>query len=127
MEVLIACLSVAGAIILVVVVLTLFFKLLDRLGRGDPGPIRRLDARGVLDPRLRVTIHMVDRAVMSDVRVLGTLLDVVDQGAPVQLREMLVVEHQDGRRSLIRARNVKSIEVPAPAGRAPDAPGVGRD
>ncbi|OJW04237.1 MAG: hypothetical protein BGO49_31390 [Planctomycetales bacterium 71-10] len=111
-------LGLSVSIILVVVALTLFFRLLTWASRtGVPESLRRYELRGVLDPRTPIAIHLLDGSVLKDVRLLGSLGDEVEKGAgvPYDLRAMLVVEHPDGRRTLIRAKNVKTIEMPPQA------------
>jgi hypothetical protein len=112
MDVAVACLGIAGSIILTVVLLTLFFRLLGRLDRRRPGDVERLEARSVLGPRQPITIRLVDRSVMADVRLLGTFAEEFDRRAPMPLRDMLIVAHPDGRRTLIRAKDVRSMELP---------------
>lgn len=107
--------SVVGAIVLGVVALATFFYLASRL-TGDPQESpRRVGIRRVLDDRTRAAVHLAAGAVIEDVRFVGHIsADSIKGGVPYELRGMVILEHPDGRRTLIQAKLIRQIEVPAP-------------
>ncbi len=120
MEVFVNTMGVVGAFVLGVMALTLYFKALGwlggRVGCKDEGPLG-VRVRGVLDVKTRVKVHMANGTVFEEVRLMGHLASRnVGKGGdfvPYGLGSLFILEHPDGRRTLIREKDVKMIEVPA--------------
>ena len=106
-------LSLVGPIVGAIVFLTLFFKLIGWFDARSA--VKRLPFKGVLDELTVATVHLVGGATIENVRVIGFTTD--PSGAkdmlPYELRGMVILEHADGRRTLIQAKTVRMIEVPA--------------
>lgn len=104
-----------------VVTLTLFFQFVGLVGRvfgGREAGVAPLRIRGVLDDGTRVKVRLLDGSVYEEV-LLGRLHSATGKGDyPIGIELMFVLEHPDGRRTLIREKHVKIIEAPAEPNKA---------
>jgi len=109
--------GVVTPIVLGVVSLTLFFRFVGLVGRlfgTREADVVSLRIRGVLDDETRVKVRLLDGTIYEDVLLLGSLRSASGKGDyPIGLASMLVLEHQDGRRTLVREKHIKLVEAPA--------------
>jgi hypothetical protein len=100
--------AVVGAIVGGIIVLTLFFKLIGWIERRGAKPV---SIRGVLDNKARCTVYTGGKTIEN------VLISFVDEapakGIPYQLRGWVVLEHADGRRTMLQAKTIRMIEVEA--------------
>src|SRR5688500_6364672 len=104
--------SVIGPIVGGIIILTLFFKLLGWIsGKSSPSP-RRVAFKGILDEHTLCTIHLGGGTTYENVRLIGFTDSSSAKGPfPYELNGMAILEHTDGRRTLIQAKNIRTIEV----------------
>ena len=108
-------LSVVGAIGLVVVsgiiVLAVFFQLLSRLSSGGGKP-DTLSVRGVLKQGTWAKVHMAGGEVFERVRFVGfTNTENIKTRLPYELNGMVILEDEEGRRMLVRAKGIRMIVI----------------
>jgi hypothetical protein len=100
-----------GAIVLGIVVLTVFFKVvgLFQVKMGAPALIKM---RGFLKDAAWINVHMAGGKILERVRFVGFTDHASGKGGhiPYQLLNMLVLESAAGKRILLRADVVKMIE-----------------
>lgn len=108
--------SVLGAIVLAIIVLTGFFKLVGWFDRRTAARARDVAFEGVLDDQTRATVHLGGGSTLEQVRLIGyTDLSTAKSPVPHELRNMVVFEHPDGRRTMVQARMIRMIAAPPPA------------
>lgn len=107
----------AVAFVGVVVALTLFYRGLSWLS-GDARP-EEIRVRGVLKKGTRVTVHMSGSKTFENVRFLGFTSQSMKTNLPFELAGMVVLEDANQTRFLIRAKDIRQIEVPPEAPRSP--------
>lgn len=102
--------SVVGPIVGAIIVLVLFAKLMSWLGSKGP---KRLAFKGILDEDTPATVHLTNGSTFENVRLVGFTDASHQKGAfPYELHNLLILQHPDGKRTLIPAKNVRMIEVP---------------
>lgn len=107
--------SVVGPLVVAIIVLVLFAKLLSWIGSKSP---KRFRFKGVLDEARECTVHLGNGTSLEHVRLVGFIDSASEKGGfPYELHNLLILEHADGRRTLIPAKSVRMIEVP-PGGTA---------
>ena len=112
------CASVIGAIVLGIMVLTIFFKLIGRLERSKSAvSIGRRALEGLFDEATVATVYLSEGTVLEDVRFVG----VTDASATKEphlheLNRMLILEHRDGRKTVVPPKAIRRIELPAAVG-----------
>ncbi|MFI4855174.1 MAG: hypothetical protein ACIAQF_09410 [Phycisphaerales bacterium JB065] len=104
--------SIVGAIM----ALAIFFKAMRwleyALNKGK-GPAK-FSLKGVLDRTTFVTVHVSGGEKYEDVRILGYTDSSAEKGiVPWELTGMVVLEHRDGGKTVISAKRIRSIEIPA--------------
>jgi hypothetical protein len=110
-----ATLSVVGPIVGAIIVLTLFFKLMARWSGDSKAKTRRFGFEGILDSHTKVTVHLVNGGAHENVRFVGFTDSQSTKGVfPHELRAMVILEEESGRRVLIPAKSIRMIEVPPP-------------
>jgi hypothetical protein len=104
--------SVVGPVVGGIVFLTLFFKLVGWIARKSTKGATRVALKGLLDDRTLCTVHVGNGKTFENVRLVGFIDASSGKGAiPYQLNGMAVLEHADGRRTLIQAKHIRMIEV----------------
>lgn len=109
--------SIAGAIgaVLVagVMVLQLFYNLLSWLAGKTSKPESML-VRGVLKKDSLATVHLAGGETYERVRFLGfTSPESMKMHLPGDLHDMVILEDEQKNRYLVRAKNIRTIVVPA--------------
>ena len=109
--------SIVGAVVLAIIVLTIFYRLLGWMSGDRDAKAMSMKLRGILDEKTPATIQMNRGATLTDVRVVGFTNAADFKGAfPYELGGMIILARPDGGRTLIRANQVRMIETgPAPA------------
>lgn len=116
--------SIAGAIVVVIVaaivVLTLFYRGLAWL-TGSSSKADTIAVRGVLKTETRATVHVSGKEPFERVRLIGyTNADSIKGRIPYELNGMIILEDEQKTRFLIRARDIRMIEVPPDTGSPQD-------
>lgn len=105
--------GVVGPIVGAIIVLTLFFKLLGWVGRGSASGTTRIAVKGIFDGNTSTTIHLSNGDTLEDIRILGfTKPPSIKEGFPHELSGMVILQHPDGRHTIIQAKMIRRIEVP---------------
>ncbi|GJM25430.1 MAG: hypothetical protein DHS20C16_18450 [Phycisphaerae bacterium] len=104
--------SVIGPIVGAIVVLTLFFKFLGLANRGTASRTTRIAVKGVFDGSTLSTVHLSSGNALEDVRILGFTDPSTSKVAfPHELGRMVILQHSDGRHTLIQAKMIRKIDV----------------
>lgn len=104
--------DVVIAIAIAIMVLTIFFKTVNWIGGMFNRSPAKFAFKGILDEKSLVTVHLTTGKSYEGVRLLGfTDTSSVKVDIPYQLHNMVILEHSDGRRSIIQAKSIRSIEV----------------
>ncbi len=107
-------LTIAGALVGVIVVLTLFFKVIGHFGSKGASNTERLNLRGVIDEQTKVTVHLSTGVTFENVLLIGfTRADDAKQAFPYELTGMTILKHLDGSKTLIQSKLIRMIEVPS--------------
>ena len=103
---------VVGSIVAGIMILTFFFKLInwiECLVKKNP---TRIAFKGVLNEQTRVTVFLANGTTFENVRLRGfTDTSSMKEHLPYELNNMVILEHANGRHSLIPARNIRIIET----------------
>lgn len=103
---------IIGSIVVAIMVLTIFFKLINWIGRIFEKSPARIGFKGVLNDRTLATVHLAAGAVLENVRLIGFTDGSPMKGhIPYELNNMVILEHTDGRRTIIQAKSIRMIEV----------------
>jgi len=104
--------SVVGPVVGGIVFLTLFFKLVGWM--SSKSAPNRIEFKGVLDDRTLCTVHVAGGTTFENVRLIGFTDSASEKGPfPYELHGMVILEHSDGKRTMIQAKNIRMIEVAA--------------
>ena len=110
--------AIAVAIVTAIVVLTLFYRGLDWLGRGDS--LDKISMRGVTKQGTRATVYVAGRKPFEHVRIVGvTDSREMKSNLPWELSGMVVLEDELATRFVVRAKDIKMIVVPSNGDRSP--------
>ena len=107
-----ATVSVVGTVAAAIVLLTLFFRFLgwwDRRGDG----VKSVATSKALSTHPRTKVHIGSGKTIENVRVVGVTDSNAGKGMPWELSGMLILEHEDGSRTLLQAKTVRMIEIPS--------------
>jgi len=105
--------GVAAAVVLAIMLLTLFYKVLA-LGQGAKP--ETIAVRGVLKKDTLATVHVFGHKTFERVRFIGfTNTSSMKTHLPFELNGMVILEDEAKVQYLIRAKDIKMIVVP-PAG-----------
>lgn len=98
-------------IVLAIIVLVVFFKVLNRLGnRGVE--TETLTVRGILKKNTQATVHMQGGETFETVRILGfTNIESSKTHLPYDLSGMVILEEPNGTRFLVRAKAIRMIVI----------------
>ena len=108
--------SVVGPIVGAIMLLALFFKLLGWAGRRTAPRTTRLVVAGIFDGDTLATIHLSNGTSLENVRIVGfTEPPSAKSAFPYELSRMAILEHPDGRHTLVQAKMIRKIEVPPQA------------
>lgn len=107
--------SVIGAFALGIMTLTLFFRCLGHLDdRKVAASPSRILLKGVLDEKTVATVHLGNGSIFENVRLVGfTDSGSIKGGFPFEFQGMAILEHPDGRRTMVQTKLIRMIEVPA--------------
>ena len=113
-------LCIALGVVFAICTLGVFFTVLSRLTGGDAKP-DAVAVRSVLKDDTWATVHAGRGKVFERVRFVGfTGADGVAGQPPYGLSGMVILEEPNGRRVIVRGKEVRMIVVDPPAsGRAP--------
>ncbi|MEM8783250.1 MAG: hypothetical protein AAGE65_10410 [Planctomycetota bacterium] len=103
--------SIVGPVVGGIIALAIFFKLLNKTASSSDSPTR-IAFKGVLDDETLATVHVTGGKTFEDVRLIGfTDSSSVKGPFPYELNGMVILEHRDGRRTMIQAKSIRMIEV----------------
>ena len=106
--------AVGGAVTAIaggIVFLAIFFRLASWSSKRE-ARLKGLAVRGVLSPDSVVTVHLSNGDVIEGVRFVGfTDHESIQGGLPSEMAGMAVLEESQGRRRLVRAKDVRMIVV----------------
>lgn len=103
---------IVGTIVVAIMVLTAFFKIINWVGRKLENNPVRIGFKGVLNNRTLATVHLTTGTVLENVRLIGFTEGSTMKGhIPYELHSMVILEHADGRRTIIQAKSIRMIEV----------------
>lgn len=105
--------SIIGPIVGAIIFLALFFRLFGWASRNAAFKSTRGAARGVFEGRTLATVHLSNGSSLEDVRIHGfTDTSCGKAGLPFELGQMVILEHADGRHTLVHAKLIRKIDVP---------------
>lgn len=115
MHTFIETISVAGgilvAIVAAIIVLTLFFRGLSWISGAGSRP-DQIAVRGVLKKDTLATVHLAGGTTFERVRFIGfTNAQTSKAHLPFELNGMVILEDEQNRRYLVRAKNIQLIVV----------------
>jgi hypothetical protein len=100
-----------GAIVLGIVLLTIFFKLLGLIQWmvGKPAVVK---IKGLLKDAAWINVHLAGGKILENVRFVGftDASSIKDGRIPYQLANMVVLETTEEKRILLRADLIRMIE-----------------
>ena len=104
-------------VVLGIMALAIFFTALNWLGTRGAKP-ETMAVRGVLKKDTWVTVHMSGAETFERVRFIGfTNTESIKTHLPYDLNGMVILEDEEGRRFLVRAKAIRMIVIaPAAAG-----------
>jgi len=98
-------------VVLGVMVLAIFFTVLSRINSGGAKP-ETMSIRGVLKKNTWATVHMAGSETFDRVRFVGfTNTESIKTHLPYELNGMVILEDEDGRRFMVRAKAIRMIVV----------------
>ena len=98
-------------IVLGIIALAIFFTVLGRINRGGPTP-ETIAVRGILSRDTWAKVFMSGSDDFEKVRFIGfTNTESIKTHLPYELNGMVILEDQEGRRFLVRAKNIRMIVV----------------
>jgi hypothetical protein len=105
--------SVVGPIVGGIAALALFFQLLGWATRRSGSAVTRFAVKDVLHGQTAANVHLTGGRAIEDVRILGFVSPSSGKDElPYEFGRLVVLEHPDGRRTLLRAKLIQQIEVP---------------
>ncbi|MEM9253422.1 MAG: hypothetical protein AAGB29_13825 [Planctomycetota bacterium] len=105
-------LGLVTPVVAAIILLALFFRWLAGGTESVEEKPDRIALKGVLNEKTLATVHLSGGRSFEQVRLIGFTKSESFKGMmPYELSDMLILEHQDGRRTLIPARSVRSIEI----------------
>jgi hypothetical protein len=115
-------------VVLGIIALAVFFTALSSFNTRGTKP-GTMAVRGVLKKDTWATVHMQGGETFERVRFIGfTNTESIKTHLPYDLNGMVILEDQDGRRYLVRAKAIRMIVIaPVGAQRRDAAPGAASD
>lgn len=108
--------SVVGPIVGGIAALALFFHLLGWATRRSGSAVTRFVIKDVWHGQTAATVHLTGGRSLEDVRILGFVSPSSGKDElPFEFGRLVVLQHADGRRTLLRAKLIQKIEVPPTA------------
>ncbi len=96
--------------VLGIMTLTIFFRVMNMLRWSGPTP--KVPLISLLDKDAWLTIHMAGSDVYERVRIVGITNHEMGKGDYfTDLANMIMIETEQGTRTLIRAKSITKIEV----------------
>lgn len=103
-------------VVLGVMALAIFFTVLGRINRGGTKP-DTMSVRRVLEKNTWATVHMTGSETFERVRFVGfTNTESIKTHLPYELNGMVILEDEQRRRFLVRAKAIRMIVVEPDAG-----------
>lgn len=103
--------SVVGPLVGAIIVLTLFFRFLGWITRKAGPSVVQFSAKGVFDGNTPATVSLSSGETLENVRILGFTQTTGKADFPYELSRMVILQHDDGRHSLIQAKLIRRIDV----------------
>jgi len=104
--------GIAAAIVGAVIILTLFYRGLTWLTKGAKPD--RLEVAGILKKNTLANVHVAGHKPFERVRFLGyTNSESMKTHLPWELNGMVILEDESQARFLVRAKDIKMIEIPS--------------
>lgn len=98
-------------IVLGIVALAIFFTVLGRINRAGPSS-ETIAVRGILTRDTWAKVYMSGSEDFEKVRFIGfTNTESIKTHLPYELNGMVILEDEEGRRFLVRAKNIRMIVV----------------
>ena len=98
-------------VVLGVMALAIFFSLLSRINNAGAKP-DTISVRGVLKKDTWATVHMAGSETFDRVRFVGfTNTETMKTHLPYELNGMVILEDEQKRRFLVRAKSIRMIVV----------------
>jgi hypothetical protein len=98
-------------IVLGIMALAIFFTVLGRINRAGPTP-ETIAVRGILTRDTWAKVYMSGSEDFERVRFIGfTNTESIKTHLPYELNGMVILEDQEGRRFLVRAKSIRMIVV----------------
>src|SRR4051812_31310216 len=104
------------SIVLAIMVLTLFFKAINWVERKASKNPMRVAFKGILDEKTPATVFLGGEKVENVLLKGFTDTTSFKNGLPHQFNNMVILEHADGRRTIIPAKSIQRIVVEAKRG-----------
>jgi hypothetical protein len=103
--------AVVGVIVVAIIVLTLFFRGLSWISAAGSKP-ETIAVRGVLKKDTLATVHLAGGETFERVRFVGfTNSETLKTRLPYELNGMVILEDEKQHRYLVRAKNIRMIVV----------------
>ncbi len=103
--------SVVGPIVGGIILLSLFFYTMAWLGNWMRGMPSKIGFRGIFDKHTVATVHLANGTAFVNVRLVAFTSN-SGKGLPYELGNMVILEHDDGRRTLVPAKSIRMIDIP---------------
>lgn len=98
-------------IVLGIIALAIFFTVLGRINRAGPNS-ETIAVRGILTRDTWAKVYMSGSEDFEKVRFIGfTNTESIKTHLPYELNGMVILEDEEGRRFLVRAKNIRMIVV----------------
>lgn len=111
----VATASVVAPVVGGIMVLTLFFKIANRMSSG-PAAVKGIGIEDTLDKTTRVTVYLTNDRTFENVKLIGFTDTSRTKGAfPFELDRMAILEQLDGKRWVISSKLIRMIEIPPDA------------
>ncbi|MEX1229129.1 MAG: hypothetical protein WEB58_02740 [Planctomycetaceae bacterium] len=108
--------GIAAAVVGVVIVLTLFYRILYWMTDAGAKP-DTISIRGVLSKETYATVYLGGNEQFDRVRFVGfTNSETLKTHLPYELNGMVILEDEQQRRFLVRAKSIRMIVVPPETG-----------
>jgi hypothetical protein len=104
--------SVVGPVVGAIVILTLFFRLMNAIDQRRSG-VKSITTSKALGGIANARVHSGSGKTYENVRIVGMTDSSSGKGMWWGLGSMLILEHEDGSQTLIQSKLVRVIEIPS--------------